>query len=70
MYFNYSFAHPSKFSILQFLATWLIYLVAHCIKRTSETVYLHSMLKEAHDKAETMKEKVELASLVVSPERI
>ena len=50
-----------NFLTLQFLATWLIYLVAHCIKRTSETVYLQSMLKEAHDKAETMKEKVAFA---------
>ena len=46
--------------IPQFMATWLIYLVAHCIKRTSETVYLQSMLKEAHENAETMKEKVVL----------
>ena len=46
------------------MSTWLIYLVAHCIKRTSETVYLQSMLKEAHDKAETMKEKVTLIYIV------
>jgi phosphatidylinositol glycan class Z len=47
-------------SFLQFFASWLIYFVAHCMKRTSETVYLQSMIKEAHDKAETIRERVKM----------
>ena len=38
----------------------LIYMVAHCLKRTSETVYLHSMVYESYVQAETPKEKAQI----------
>jgi len=38
----------------------LYYLVAHCMKRTSETVYLQSMVQDAYENAETIKEKVKI----------
>ena len=38
----------------------LIYMVAHCLKRTSETVYLHSMVYESYVQAETPKEKAKI----------
>ena len=38
----------------------LIYLVAHCLKRTSETVYLKSMVHESYVKAETPKERAQI----------
>ncbi len=38
----------------------MLYLSAHCLKRTSETVYLHAMVHESYVKAETPKEKVKI----------
>ncbi len=38
----------------------LIYLAAHCLKRTSETVYLQAMIHESYVKAETPKEKAKI----------
>ena len=38
----------------------LIYLVAHCMKRTSETVYLQSMVQDAYEKAKNVREKVDI----------
>ena len=48
----------SFFFNIQVLASILFYLVAHCMKRTSETVFLQSMVQDAYQKAETIKEKV------------
>ena len=42
------------------LVSLLIYMVAHSLKRTSETVYLHSMIYESYVQAQTPKEKVQV----------
>ena len=47
-------------SLELFLASWLIYLIAHCMKRTAETVYLESMADKAYEKAENVREKVDI----------
>ena len=47
-------------SMEMILFTVLLYLVLHCMKRTSETIYLQSMVQEAYDKAESIREKVDL----------
>jgi len=46
------------FVFLQVLSSILFYLVAHCMKRTTETVYFQSMIRDAYLKAQTIKEKV------------
>ena len=38
----------------------MLYFVAHCMKRTSETVYLQAMVHESYVKAETPKEKAQI----------
>jgi hypothetical protein len=35
-------------------------MVAHCMKRTSETVYLQSLVQESYENAESIKEKVQI----------
>ena len=35
-------------------------MVGHCLKRTSETVYLHAMVHESYVKAETPRERAEI----------
>ena len=42
------------------LSSLLLYMIAHCMKRTAETVYLQSMVDEAYEKAETPREKVDI----------
>ena len=38
----------------------LIFMVAHCMKRTSETIYLQTMVQEAYDAADSIGEKVKV----------
>ena len=38
----------------------MFYMVAHCMKRTSETVYLHAMVHESYVKAETPRERAQI----------
>ena len=47
-------------SIEMAMVSLLIYLVAHCLKRTSETVYLHAMVHESYVKAETPRDKAKI----------
>ena len=42
------------------MTSLLFYFVAHCMKRTSETVYLQSLVQESYESAETIKEKVQI----------
>ena len=42
------------------LVSCLLYMITHCMKRTSETVYLQSMVDEAYEKAETTRDKVDI----------
>ena len=42
------------------LASLLLYLVAHTIKRTDETVYLQHLVQSSYKEAKTIKEKVEI----------
>eukprot|EP00095_Tigriopus_kingsejongensis_P005195 maker-scaffold321_size207582-snap-gene-1.32 protein:Tk05195 transcript:maker-scaffold321_size207582-snap-gene-1.32-mRNA-1 annotation:"gpi mannosyltransferase 4" len=42
------------------LVSWLLYLVVHCMKRTSETVFLQTMVQEAYDKADSVIERVKI----------
>ena len=44
----------------QVLVSLLMYLVALCMKRTSEIIYLQTMVQKAYDSAETIAEKVKL----------
>merc|ERR1719309_219468 len=41
------------------LTSMLVYLVAHTIKRTDETVYLQELVHDKYTKAETIREKVD-----------
>ena len=47
-------------SVEMAMVSLLIYLVAHCLKRTSETMYLHAMVHESYVKAETPREKAQI----------
>jgi len=38
----------------------LVYLVAHCLRRTDETIYLHELVQDKYDKAETIRDRVEI----------
>ena len=42
------------------LSSLLLYMVAHTIKRTDETVYLQHLVQNSYKEAKTMKEKVEI----------
>jgi len=42
------------------LASILFYMVAHCMKRSSETVLLQSLVKEEYEKADGVAEKVKI----------
>lgn len=42
------------------LTSLLLYMVAHTMKRTDETVYLQEMVQASYTKAETVREKVEI----------
>ena len=42
------------------LASLLMYMSAHCMKRSAETVYLQSMVHDSYEKAETPREKVDI----------
>ena len=42
------------------LASLLLYLVAHTMKRTDETVYLQHLVQSSYKEAKTIKEKVEI----------
>ena len=42
------------------LSSILLYMVAHTIKRTDETVYLQHLVHNSYKEAKTMKEKVEI----------
>jgi len=43
------------------LSSILLYLVAHTIKRTDETVYLHELVHDKYTSAETIRERVEIS---------
>ena len=47
-------------SVEMAMVSLLIYLVAHCLKRTSETLYLHAMVHENYVKAETPRDKAKI----------
>ena len=42
------------------LSSLLLYMIAHSMKRSSETIYLQSMVDEAYEKADTPREKVDI----------
>ena len=42
------------------MASVLLYLVAHTMKRTDETVYLQHLVQSSYKEAKTIKEKVEI----------
>jgi len=47
-------------SIELFLTSLLLYLVAHTIRRTDETVFLQELVQDSYKKSETVREKVEI----------
>ena len=51
---------PLTDSLELVMAAVLTYLVAHCMKRTSETVYLQSMVQEAYEKASSVRDRVDI----------
>ncbi len=42
------------------MTSWLLYLVALCMKRSSESLLLQSIVKEEYDSAETVRDKVKV----------
>ncbi len=45
---------------MQALSAWLFYLVSRCMKLSSETVLLRSIVQEEYDKATTARERVKV----------